>query len=355
MRIGKPEPRQQAAAPNIIYLQRSADVPMANTAKRPAFSLVELLVVIAIIAILIALLLPAVQQVRSAAARTECANNMKQVGLAAQNCNGTIGCLPPAEGWFPGIEPAGSAGWGTVFFHLLPYLEQGNLYQSALTTGANPVGDNPGPGQPYYSSAANVGAPNFVGLNSLKVFICPSDPTATGTPYTDVLFNDQWATSCYAGNFLVFGVVPNPVEYNTILSFQGTSSIPASFSDGTSSTILFAERYAVCVSNSLDLQRAGLWDFWLPTGYLFGGSGHDYLPYFAQPTSDGTPIGPASLFQVQPTYGNCDPSRANTAHIAGMQVALADGSVRILSPSMSGTTWWAAVTPMGGEVLGSDW
>ena len=328
---------------------------MGNTPKRPAFTLVELLVVIAIIAILIALLLPAVQQVRSAAARVACANNMKQVGLAAQNCNGTIGLLPPAEGWFPGAAPAGNAGWGTVFFHLLPYIEQGNLYQSALTTGADPLGENPGPGQSYYSGAANVGASNFVGLNSLRVYICPSDPTATGTPYTDNLFGYQWATSCYAGNFLVFGVVNNPVQYNTIISFQGTSSIPVSFSDGTSNTILFGERYAVCVSNSLGLARADLWDFWLPTGYLVGGAGHDYLPYFAQPTSDGTPIGPESLFQVQPTYGNCDPSHTNTAHAAGMQVALADGSVRILSASMSGTTWWAAVTPAGGEVLGSDW
>ena len=68
-------------------------------------------------------------------------------------------------------------------------------------------------------------------------------------------------------------------------------------------------------------------------------------------------IGPGSIFQPQPTpfLGNCDPTRASTPHAAGIQVGLADGSVRTLAPSISGTTWWAAVTPADGEVLGSDW
>jgi hypothetical protein len=67
--------------------------------------------------------------------------------------------------------------------------------------------------------------------------------------------------------------------------------------------------------------------------------------------------GPASKFQVQPTpfLGNCDPTRASTAHAGGMLVCLADGSIRTLAPSMSGATWWAAVTPSGGDVLGWDW
>jgi hypothetical protein len=67
-------------------------------------------------------------------------------------------------------------------------------------------------------------------------------------------------------------------------------------------------------------------------------------------------VGPGSKFQVQPTpfLGNCDPTRASTPH-SGIQVGLADGSVRTLSPGMSETTWWNAVTPSGGEVLGPDW
>src|SRR5439155_6002573 len=75
--------------------------------------------------------------------------------------------------------------------------------------------------------------------------------------------------------------------------------------------------------------------------------------YFGNPNT----IGPGSKFQVQPSpfLGNCDPTRASTAHNGGMLVCLADGSVRTLAPSMSGDTWWAALTPSGDEVLGSDW
>jgi prepilin-type processing-associated H-X9-DG protein len=273
-------------------------------------------------------------------------------------CHDTAGRLPPAQGWFPGAGPAGGAGWGGVFFHLLPYLEQDNLYKSALVTGANPMGENPGPGQAYYSSTGGVGTGNFIGAKPIKVYTCPSDPSVPSGPYTDQFFNLPWATGSYAGSFMIFGV-PNGA-LNGWLTWQGMASIPASFQDGTSSTILFAERYAVCesVANPLPGQ-ANLWDWWLPkngaVAYLDGGLGHHYFPYFAVPTTNGTPVGPLSLFQVRPARGNCDASRASTAHTGGMQVLLADGSVRTLSSGMSGTTWWAAVTPAGGEVLGSDW
>src|SRR5262249_33629951 len=145
---------------------------LAQLSKETGFTLIELLVVIAIRAVLIGLLLPAVQKVREAAARVKCANNMRQLGLASHNCNDTLGCLPPAQGWFPGPAPASGAGWGGVFFPLLPYVEQDNLYRSAVTTGANPVGENPGPNQPYYSGAAGAGSPGFIGATPLKGYIC---------------------------------------------------------------------------------------------------------------------------------------------------------------------------------------
>ncbi len=134
--------------------------------------------------------------------------------------------------------------------------------------------------------------------------------------------------------------------------FQGAAKIPTSFGDGTSSTILFAEKYARCLTSSgapifgPGTERGNLWAWW-HTGFV-------YYPRFAWQTWWGTGAGPASRFQVKPfpfvgADSQCDGARASTPHEA-MNVTLADGSVRVLSGDMSGTIWWALCTPAGGEI-----
>jgi Protein of unknown function (DUF1559) len=150
---------------------------------------------------------------------------------------------------------------------------------------------------------------------------------------------------------------------------QGKTRIVADILDGTSNTILHAEKYARCSNTTMasPFRDGGTaWAYctalvfpWQPPPMNLPGKA--FQPGFAiQALANlGAPnaIGAGSIFQVQPTpfLGNCDPTRAATSHAGGMLVGLADGSVRTLPPSLSGATWWAAVTPSCGDVLGSDW
>jgi prepilin-type N-terminal cleavage/methylation domain-containing protein len=324
-----------------------------STTSRRGFTLVELLVVIAIIAVLIGLLLPAVQKVREAASRTRCANNLKQLGAAVHQFHDAQGYIP-SIGYYPPVSDA----LGTQQFHLLPYIEQGNLYREAY--GAVPFPPPDGLRAVYYPGNNNVYS------RVVPTFLCPSDPSV-GPGGVVTIDGNVFGQACYAPNALV--TATTAFSSNPIVSNPQVKNKLIDITDGTSTTILHAEKYARCSNTTLPpaFQDGGTaWAYmtsglfpWLPAPMMLPGKA--FQPGFAIPglVARGAPnvIGPGSKFQLQPTpfLGNCDPTRAATAHPGGMVVGLADGSVRTLSPDLSGDTWWNALTPSGGEVLGSDW
>jgi prepilin-type N-terminal cleavage/methylation domain-containing protein len=324
----------------------------SRTYPRCGFTLIELLVVIAMIAILIALLVPAVQSAREAANRIKCANNLRQLGLAAHRFHDVNQHLPPGIGYYP---PAGGA-FGTYHFHLLPYLEQENLYRAAVGTLEFPAPD--GPRTVCYPGN------NTVYSRPVSVFLCPSDP-GIGAEGVVSINGVRFGASCYAPNSML--IAKNDLSRDPpVTSPQGKTRL-ADITDGTSNTILHAEKYARCFNTSMvpAFSDGGTaWAYcaspffpWLPPPMQL--PPRAFFPGFciAALAGRGAPnaIGPESIFQMRPPEGKCDPTRAATAHAGGMQAGLVDGSVRTLTPGMNHTTWWAAVTPREGELLDADW
>jgi prepilin-type N-terminal cleavage/methylation domain-containing protein len=305
------------------------------------FTLVELLVVIAIIAILISLLLPAVQKVREAAARIQCANNLKQMSLAAIDAADSHNrLLPPGLGLYPNRNGSQMNGSGGLLMHLLPWIEQQNAYNQTITVWNGNSwnyddGRNGGSGNnPYYSQWQLAWGRSPAGVN-VPIYFCPSDPTQTMQAWTD-------ARTSYAYNGMVFGI-SYPGGWG-----QGSLRYPASIVDGTSNTIFFTEREILSYGAS----------YWTPDG------GYNYWPDWgpaiaSQEGNEG--VGPTNAYPMwQPVLG-CNGGgcgygdRANSPHTAGINAALGDGSVRFVTQGISPTTWWYALTPASGEVLPNDW
>ena len=263
---------------------------------RPAFTMIELLVILGILAFLLGMLVPAVQKVREAAARTQSLNNLKQLALALHSSQDVYKKMPPVVGSFPVM----SEKKGTLFFHILPFIEEVNVYQEA-------EGD--------VTRKGRLGGPAYSMI--IPTFLNPKDKSAP----PNNRYKGWLATTSYAANWMVFG--------NTA---GGTARIPASFPDGTSNTIVFAERYQMCNGTPCAWGYSSLYT-WAP---MFG--------YYTK-----------GKFQNLPSQAECDPALPQSMQREGIHVALGDGSVRVVSENISSETWWNATDPADGNPLGPDW
>jgi prepilin-type N-terminal cleavage/methylation domain-containing protein/prepilin-type processing-associated H-X9-DG protein len=320
--------------------------PTTCPAPRRAFTLIELLVVIAIIAILIGLLLPAVQKVREAAARMQCSNNLKQIGLGLHNFHGT-------NGMFPAGTNVGTFGGPNI--HLLPYLEQGNIY--ALIP-------NPATANSFGAWCAN----------KPKTFLCPSD-TENGAGatlgYSNYRYNSgSWAQlNAWDG---VFGMQVASSNGSPSTTLPGVSLL--AITDGTSNTAAVAEgcnfpqsgpndKLADCFEagsvsdTTIVAARATFLGKNWQTSTLAGGSwrGRGY-------TWDEGSMWRGLYNHILPPNTPCWRPNAyglmaaapTSRHTGGVNIALCDGSTRFVRDSIDQNAWTAAGTRKGGETLGLD-
>ncbi|RCS41198.1 DUF1559 domain-containing protein [Bremerella cremea] len=295
---------------------------------RNAFTLVELLVVIAIIGVLIALLLPAVQQAREAARRMQCSNNMKQIGLAMHNYHDTYNSFP-----------AGAYGccWGTWQVSILPYIEQKNLYENYNIT------DKYATSESRYSGSDNTDVTRV----RLDALTCPSDiPNAPLSSITSHNYAANYGNTGYAQqadlNGVIFGGAPFEYVSGGSNEFYGFKDVV----DGTSNTLLVGE---VLQGQKTDLR-----------GFSWWGDASSFTAYLAPNSTEPDRIYSSSYCNNLPQL-NLPCAVSSTAaptmfasrsrHPGGVQVTLCDGSTRFVAETIQINIWRSLATTHGKEVI----
>jgi len=290
---------------------------------RSAFTLVELLVTMSIIALLVGLLLPAIQKVRAAAARTEEGNNLRQIGLATVNYDAQARKAPNA---FTDLTKQ------SIHFRLLPFVEEGDVYALVTTLPASNT--------PFNSGAS---------AYAIKTYISPADNTANNgfDPNTGA------GTTSFVANFQVFG---NPYgSDNAPANMTAKGSLYQVCEDGTSKTIIWTTRYASAGTPAmLKLWASDPTNTNVDTLGIFAyGNATGTTGYTGNYSSQGK-VGVNSKFTVAIKPDLADKSNPSSSNASTINVALADGSVKLLSDDIDAAVWWKLVTPAQRDAISGD-